>query len=425
MCTCPDVYGYPVCTAGRGPSGRRLPETPRAGASLCHRRRVQVTVEPDALAEWSAHARRTGSSLHARLAALDGDLAPLARTWHGAAADGFAARHRQWQARRGGAARHAEPSSPAWSTTAHANYLAATSANTAIWQQQVSSTAVVVHAMAAGDGRGRGRGRIEADLEDIRTAVRALVVATEDLAGAWNALHTGLAGSAGMAGGDDGAAFAADYDAMAAAAWQGWRRSVLMLDGIAGGLAATGNNLAAAERRLDAGPQAAVHRDHGEHRAGARPGPPPTAGGDAGSPVAGYAYWPTADPGRLRTAAATWRWSAAGLRDTVHRVFGAVDGLVAAGPDLALREMRRFTRAALSDDPTSGLTGVLAGTGGRIASACEGLAELTERTRARIRRHRHPVRRAGGVVPPGGGRRSTCSSGSGRARRSPPPGTRT
>ena len=46
--------------------------------------------------------------------------------------------------------------------------------------------------------------------------------------------------------------------------------------------------------------------------------------------------------------------------------------------------MRRFTRAALSDDPTSGLTGVLAGTGGRIASACEGLAELTERTRARI-----------------------------------------
>ena len=61
-----------------------------------------------------------------------------------------------------------------------------------------------------------------------------------------------------------------------------------------------------------------------------------------------------------------------------------MDGLVRAGPDLALREMRRFTRAALSDDPTSGLIGVLAGTGGRIASACEGLADLTERTRARI-----------------------------------------
>jgi hypothetical protein len=47
--------------------------------------------------------------------------------------------------------------------------------------------------------------------------------------------------------------------------------------------------------------------------------------------------------------------------------------------------MRRFTAAALSDDPTSGLAGVLAGTGGRIASACFGLADLTEHTRARIR----------------------------------------
>ena len=344
---------------------------------------MQVTVEPDALAEWSAHARRTGASLHTRLAALDGDLAPLAHTWHGAAADRFAARHRQWQDAVAGLLGTLTELA-GLVDAAHANYLAATSANTAIWQQQVSSTAVVVHAMAAGDGRGRGRGRIEADLEDIRMAVRALVVATEDLAGAWNALHTGLAGSAGMAGGADGAAFAADYDAMAAAAWQGWRRSVLMLDGIAGGLAATGNNLAAAEADSTTGPK----RPFIEITASTTPVPapalPPTAGGDAGGPVAEYAYWPTADPGRLRTAAATWRWSAAGLRDTVHRVFGAVEGLVQASPDLALREMRRFTRAALSDDPTSGLTGVLAGTGGRIASACEGLAELTERTRARI-----------------------------------------
>ena len=61
-----------------------------------------------------------------------------------------------------------------------------------------------------------------------------------------------------------------------------------------------------------------------------------------------------------------------------------MDGLVQAGPDMALRRCERFTHAALSDDPTSGLTGVLAGTGGCIASACEGLAELTIRTRARI-----------------------------------------
>jgi hypothetical protein len=215
--------------------------------------------------------------------------------------------------------------------------------------------------------------------------VRALVVATEDLAAAWSALRDGLAGSGGMAGGADGAGFAGDYDVMAAAAWQGWRRSLLMLDGIAGGLAATGNNLAAAETDSTARPK----RPFTEITASTAPVPapalPPPAGQDGG-PIADHlaAYWPTADPGRLRTAAAAWRWSLAGLHDTVRRAFGAVDGLARAGPDLALREMRRFTRAALSDDPTSGLTGVLAGTCGRIASACEGLAELTERTRARI-----------------------------------------
>ena len=63
-------------------------------------------MEPEELAEWSAHARRTGASLDTRLAALDLDLAPLARAWHGAAADGFATgtgsgstRRRGWSAR--------------------------------------------------------------------------------------------------------------------------------------------------------------------------------------------------------------------------------------------------------------------------------------------------------------------------------------
>jgi ESAT-6 family protein len=353
--------------------------------SLCHRRRVQVTVEPEALAEWSAHARRTGASLDARLAALDRELAPLVRTWNGPAADGFTARHRQWQQ----AVRDLLDTLGLLATlvdTARGNYLAASATNTRIWQAHAPSTAVVVHAMAAGDGRGKGRGRIEADLEDIRTAVRALVVAAEDLGAAWRALHTGLTGSAGMAGGVDGAGFAADYDAMATAAWQGWRRSLLMLDGIAGGLAATGNNLAAAEADSTTGPKrpfAAITASTGPVPA---PPLPPIAGGDGGSATVEYlaAYWPTADPDRLRTAAATWRWSATGLRDTVRRAYSAVDGLVQASPDMALREMRRFTHAALSDDPTSGLTGVLAGTGGRIASACEGLAELTIGTRARI-----------------------------------------
>jgi hypothetical protein len=159
-----------------------------------------------------------------------------------------------------------------------------------------------------------------------------------------------------------------------------------MFDGIAGGLAATGNNLAAAEADSTTGPRPRFAEITASTASMPAPALPPPAGATGGGPVAEYldGWWPNADPGRLRTAAAAWRWSAAGLRDTVHRMFGALDGLVQAGPDLALREMRRFTRAALSDDPTSGLTGVLAGTGGRIASACEGLADLTERTRARL-----------------------------------------
>ena len=267
---------------------------------------MQVTVEPDALAEWSAHARRTGTSLHSRLAALDVDLAPLAHTWHGAAADRFAARHRQWQdAAAGMLGTLTELAGLV--DAAHANYLAATSANAAIWQQQVSSTAVVVHAMAAGDGRGRGRGRIEADLEDIRTAVGPSSSRRTTSPGRGTRCTPGSPDPPGWRAATTRAAFAADYDAMAAAAWQGWRRSVLMLDGIAGGLAATGNNLAAAEADSTTGPK----RPFTEITASTAPVPapalPPTAGGDAGGPVAEYAYWPTADPGRLRTAAATWR----------------------------------------------------------------------------------------------------------------------
>src|SRR5689334_9026764 len=184
-----DVHGAPaMCTAhprcarpGRGPIGPATsPKPPRAAASLCHRRRVQVMVEPEALAEWSAHARHTGMRLQGRFAALEGDLAPLTRTWHGAAAGGFTARHRQWQGAAAGLFGTLTELAELIDA-ARANYLAARSANATIWQAQVPSTAVVLHAMAAGDGRGRGRGRIEADLEDIRTAVRALVVAEDDL----------------------------------------------------------------------------------------------------------------------------------------------------------------------------------------------------------------------------------------------------
>jgi len=109
----------------------------------------------------------------------------------------------------------------------------------------------------------------------------------DDLAAAWRALHGGLLDSGGMAGGDEaGAAFAADYDVMAAAAWQGWRHSLLMLDGIAGGLAATGNNLAEAEADSTPGRR----RPFTAIRASTTPVPapalPPPAGGGGTNPVA-------------------------------------------------------------------------------------------------------------------------------------------
>jgi early secretory antigenic target protein ESAT-6 len=345
--------------------------------ALCHRRPVRVTVEPEALAGWSADARRTTASLHQRLGRLDEGLAPLARTWDGAAADGFAARHRQWH----DAAMGLLDTLTALTLlvdTARANYLAASSANMRIWRVDGASTAVVLRAM------GTGRGRISADIEEVRATVRRLVIALDGLGAAWVALADGLAGTATMAGGDDvGTAFAADYNGMVDAAWQGWRRSVLLLDGIAGGLAATGNNMVQAEIDSTPGrrwmfPPIAL---------GARPTPSPAAppvvgGGPAGG--AATAYWPTADTELLRGAAQAWRGAADRLHGAVWQAFAAVGGLVAANPDPVLADMRRFAGAALSDDPTSGLTGVLAGAGDRIASACEGLATLTERTRGRI-----------------------------------------
>ena len=50
---------------------------------------MRVTVEPEALAKWSAHARRTADRLAASLTALETGLAPLVRTWRGEAGEGF------------------------------------------------------------------------------------------------------------------------------------------------------------------------------------------------------------------------------------------------------------------------------------------------------------------------------------------------
>jgi WXG100 family type VII secretion target len=337
---------------------------------------VLVTVDPDALAEWSAHARHTGTQLDTRLGALDDGLAPLAAAWTGAAADAFAARHRQWRRAADGLLGTLAALTELVDT-AHANYRSATAANARIWR--LDAAVAVMHAM------GTGRGRISADVEEVRTAVARLVAALDGLVAAWAALSAGLAGTATMAGGDDaGAAFAVDYNAMADAAWQGWRSSVLLLDGIAAGLAATGNNLVQAEidstpsRRWMFPPIVASTAPISS------PAPPAVVGGGpAGGPLT--AHWPTADVALLRAAAEAWRNAADDLRFfTRRRAIDAVDMLVAASPDTALQQVRRFTDEALSDDPTSGLIGVLKDTGMRIASACSGLADETERTRERI-----------------------------------------
>ena len=333
-------------------------------------------MEPEALAAWSADARRAAVRLDARLVTLDDGLAPLVRTWQGAAAHGFVTRHRQWRGAADGLL-DTLAELGALVDTARANYLAAASTNARIWQGGGGPAAVVMHAMST------GRGRISADLQQVRTAVGALLVALDDLAAAWAALAGGLAGTGPMAGGDDvGTAFAADYTTMAGAAWQGWRSTMLLLDGIAGGLAATGNNLARAEQASTAG----AARPFPPITASTGPTPAPTAPSVGGGPSAGplTAWWPTADPALLRAAARAWRGSAEDLHGTLRQVFDAVDRLAGTSPDPVLQDMRRFTAATLSDDPTSGLTGVLAGTGDRIASACEGLADLTERTRRRI-----------------------------------------
>jgi WXG100 family type VII secretion target len=337
---------------------------------------VLVTVDPDALAEWSAHARRTGMQLDTRLGALDDGLAPLAGTWTGAAADAFTARHRQWRRAVDGLLATLAALIELVDT-AHANYRSATAANARIWR--LDAAVVVVHAMGAGGAR------ISVDVEVVRDAVGQLVAALDGLRTAWVTLAADLAGTAAMAGGDDvGAAFAADYNAMADAAWQGWRSSVLLLDGIAVGLAATGNNLVQAE--IDSTPSRRWMFPPIVASTGPISSPAPPAvvgGGPAGGPLA--AHWPTADVALLRAAAEAWRNAAEDLRFfTRRRAIDAVDTLVAASPDNALQQVRRFTDEALSDDPTSGLIGVLKDTGMRIASACSGLADETERTRERI-----------------------------------------
>lgn len=188
-----------------------------------------------------------------------------------------------------------------------------------------------------------------------------------------------------MAGDDDaGAGFGRDHDAMAAAAWQGWRRTTVLVTALSSGLAATGNNIIEADQKSNPEAVPAEKITTADVRI-PTPAPPPGAVGNDGRFLGPLAlYWPTAQPAKLRSATSAWRAAAETLVGLTARTRTAVDGLAAANPDPALIQMRAFTRQALSPDPTSGAAGVLAVVCRRVSDACEHLAGLTEVTRARM-----------------------------------------
>ena len=144
-----------------GPAPVRRARFPTPTGPLWHRRRVQVTVEPDALAEWSAHARRTA---HAATPGSPRSTAVSPRSRRPGTAPPptrFAARHRQWQRRGRGAARHAGRARRAWSTPPAPTTWPPSSANARIWRLGLAAAVVDARDGHAGAGADLGgpRGR--------------------------------------------------------------------------------------------------------------------------------------------------------------------------------------------------------------------------------------------------------------------------
>lgn len=341
---------------------------------------MRVQVEPAALREWSTDARRVAQRLSWSIAELEQPVGVLAAVWQGEAADRFAEYHASWQ-RAAAEQLTVLTELIGLVDTAHDNYTAAVTANARIWTG-APSTELVLRPVAAG----RGGGGIDAEIDDIRATVIALVRAADGLATAWEQLAAAMAGTGAMAGDDPaGAAFGADHDNTAAAVWQGWRAAAILIDATAAGLAETGNNMLRAENGSTAGGGEPVDLITATAVAVPNPAPPPSAVGDNGnrSVVAPLAYyWPGADPGRLRAAAAGWRSAADEVRHAAGQARATVAALVGANPDPSLERMREFTDQALSDDPSTGLFGVLAVT---AAYACDRFADATEETRGLMR----------------------------------------
>ena len=325
----------------------------------------------DALDRWSADAVRVRDRLDTSLARADGVVSRLDVRWHGDASAAFADRYADWQT---AATRLAGTLGElvALVDTAHANYRAAVSANARMW---TGSTAPTIAAMSA------GAGGLDADPDDVRATATALVRQRERVDDGWQALGSALGATAGMAGADPAAVgFGADHDALVAAAWSGWRAAREAVTALADTVAATGNNVLVAEHASTAGDPAPPELIPGSPPAApAPPTPPATAGASAGPPGPFGDAWPTGDPDRLAEAARAWSTAAGVLWDVSGATSSTVDAAAAGSPSLA--PMRDYVDTVVRDECVGGLFATLRAACGRVATACEQLADQIVRTR--------------------------------------------
>lgn len=332
---------------------------------------TRTAVDLGALDRWSVDATRVRARLDTSLARADGVVSRLDARWHGNASSAFADHYAGWQTAATGLARTLDEL-VTLVDTAHANYRTAVAANARMWAR---STVPTLAAMSAGPGD------LDTDPDDLRTTAAALVRPRDRLDAGWRALGTALGATAGMAGSDPAAVgFGADHDALASAGWSGWRAARDSLTALADTVAATGNNVLVAEHASTAGDPAPPELIPGSPpTAAAPPAPPAVARASAGAFGPFGDAWPTGDPDRLVAAARTWRTAAGVLWDVSGSTASTVDAAAAGSPSLA--PMRDYVDAVVRDECVGGLFATLRAACGRLATACEQLADQIVRTR--------------------------------------------
>ena len=329
----------------------------------------------DALDRWSADATRVRDRLDTSVTRADGVVARLDARWHGDAFAAFADRWADWQ---GAADRMTRTLDElvALVDTAHANYRAALAANDRMWS---GSTAPTIAAMST------GAGELDTDPDDVRATSAALVRQREHIDDGWQALATALGGTSSMAGADPAAVgYGTDHDALVTATWSGWRAARDVLTALADTVAATGNNVLVAEHASTAGKPPPPELIPGSPPATALPPAPPTAAGPAVPSTGLFGdAWPTGDPDRLTAAADGWRTAGEVLRDVSAATTSTVDAAVAVSPSLA--RIREYADTVIRDECVGSFFATLRGACGRLATACDQLADQIGRTRRNLR----------------------------------------